>query len=131
VEAVNADLSGFYEQLLTCMRHSAVQGDWQLPEARAAWDGNGTWDGFIGFAWHVPNQTGLIVAVNYAPNQGQCYLAIPPDQVKGNNVRLQDLMSSAVYDRDGDEVASRGLFLDLPPWGYNVFEMTTQQKSDR
>jgi len=39
-------------------------------------------------------------------------------------VRLQDLMSSAVYQRDGDELLSRGLYLDLPPWGYHVFELS-------
>jgi hypothetical protein len=33
-------------------------------------------------------------------------------------------MSSVRYERGGDEVASRGLYLDLPPWGYHVFELT-------
>ena len=30
----------------------------------------------------------------------------------------------ASYDRDGSDLASRGLYLDLPPWGYHVFEVT-------
>ena len=28
--------------------------------------------------------------------------------------------------RPADEIRSRGLYLDLPAWGYHVFEMTTQ-----
>ena len=32
-------------------------------------------------------------------------------------------MSDARYDRDGDDLISRGLYLDLQPWGYHVFEM--------
>jgi len=39
-------------------------------------------------------------------------------------VRLKDLMRPASYDRDGDDLVSRGLFLDLLPWSYHVFEMT-------
>jgi hypothetical protein len=31
-------------------------------------------------------------------------------------------MSPARYDRDGSDLASRGLYLDMPPWGYHVFE---------
>jgi hypothetical protein len=30
-----------------------------------------------------------------------------------------------VYMRDGGEMNSRGLYLDLPPWGYHVFELST------
>ena len=41
----------------------------------------------------------------------------------GKTVRFSDLMSSALYDRDGDELLSRHLFLHLPPWGYHVFEV--------
>jgi len=38
-------------------------------------------------------------------------------------VRFNDLMADIVYDRAGSEVASAGLYLDLPPWGYHVFEV--------
>ena len=33
-------------------------------------------------------------------------------------------MGPASYDRDGSDLVSRGLYLDLPPWGYHVFEVT-------
>ena len=33
-------------------------------------------------------------------------------------------MSSAVYDRDGDDLLARGLYLDMPAWGYHVFEVS-------
>ena len=34
-------------------------------------------------------------------------------------------MSDASYDRDGNEIASRGLFLDVPPWAFHVFEVSS------
>jgi len=98
-------------------------------ECHAAWDGNWTSDCYICFAWLETGQTPLIVAVNYAPNQSQCYLQMPVDQLKDEVIRFCDLMRSQVYDRDGAAVRSRGLYLDLPPWGYHVFEMTGEAPS--
>ena len=32
-------------------------------------------------------------------------------------------MGSEVYDREHADVQARGLYLDLPAWGYHVFEL--------
>ena len=34
------------------------------------------------------------------------------------------MMGPASYERDGTDLVSRGLYLDLPPWRYHVFELT-------
>jgi hypothetical protein len=39
-------------------------------------------------------------------------------------VRLEDLLSSARYEREGSDLVSRGLYLHLPPWGFHAFAMT-------
>ena len=124
-EPVNADLQQFYEKLFGCLRHSeAKEGDWCLLECTPAWDGNWTWDCFICFAWRGPGRTSLIVTVNYAPNQSQCRVHMPFDDLKGRQIRLRDLMGPAGYNRAGDEISTRGLYLDEPAWAYHVFEMT-------
>jgi len=64
------------------------------------------------------------MAVNYAANQSQCYVRLPFPELGGHTVLLKDLMGSASYDREGSDLASRGLYLDLPPWGYHLFEVT-------
>jgi len=126
VELTNPNLREFYDRLLCCLRRpGARDGRWQLLECTPAWDGNWTWDCFICFAWQGSDRTALIVVVNYAPNQSQCYLHIPFDEIKGKAMRLRDVMGPVVYDRNGDESLSRGLYLDLPAWGYHVFELTT------
>ena len=66
-----------------------------------------------------------LIAVNYAGNQSQCYLCLPFANLSGSTLRLEDLTGSCAYDRDGDELVSRGLYLDLPPWSFHVFEVTT------
>jgi glycosidase len=37
--------------------------------------------------------------------------------------RLQDLLSDTHYDREGSDLQSRGLYLDVPSWHYHVFEV--------
>jgi glycosidase len=124
VENANPRLRQFYDRLIACLRHPNTHSEnWQLVECWAAWDGNSTWDNFICFAWQGSEVNPLIVVVNYAPNQSRCYVRLPLDAIQGKAIRLQDLMSSAVYDRSGDEIASRGLYLDLPAWGHHVFEV--------
>jgi hypothetical protein len=36
------------------------------------------------------------------------------DEIRGHTVLARDLMNSVVYERDGEELVSRGMFLDLP-----------------
>ena len=62
--------------------------------------------------------------MNYASNQGQCYVRLPFGELSGSSVRLRDQTSTAVYDRSGDELLARGLYLDLPGWGYHVFDVS-------
>jgi len=125
LEPVNATLQHFYDGLLAVLRQPTVRdGRWQLLECRPAWDGNWTWDGFIAFAWNGPENRRVVVAVNYAGNQGQCYVRLPFEDLLGHSVRLQDRMSAAVYDRNGDALPAPGLYLDMPPWGYHVFEVS-------
>ncbi len=125
LEPVDKTLQKFYDGLLAVLRQPTVRdGQWRLLECRPAWDGNWTWDGFLAFSWQGPGSARLLVAVNYAPNQGQCCVRLLFDDLIGQTVRLQDRLSPAVYDRPGDDLLVPGLYLDVPGWGYHVFEVT-------
>ena len=65
----------------------------------------------------------LLVAVNYAPNQSQCYVRLPHDDLRQGMWRLNDQMGEAAYERDGTDLIARGLYLDLPAWHYHVFHL--------
>jgi hypothetical protein len=121
-EPINPELARFYDRLLGVLRRSAVrQGEWRLLECVPAWEGNWTWDCFLAFAWHLPGEDRLLVIVNYAGNQGQCYVRLPFTDLGKEQWRLTDLMGDATYERDGDDLQRRGLFLDVPPWQASVF----------
>jgi hypothetical protein len=125
-EPIDADLQKFYTQLLACLRQPAVRdGTWHLLECAPAWEGNWTWESFVASSWRGQDGQRLLVAVNYAPHQAQCYVRLPDgDDLRGRSFRLDDLMGPASYARDGDDLAAHGLYLDLPPWGYYVFRVT-------
>jgi len=124
VEPTDERLQSFYERLLSVLRLPAVhEGQWQQPECVPAWDGNWTWDNFLAFAWEGKQGERLLVTVNYSGSQGQCYVRLPFAEIAGRSVRFKDLMGPESYDRSGDEVLSRGLYLDLQPWGYHVFQI--------
>jgi glycosidase len=121
-EPVDDSLRAFYDRLLDVLRRPVVRdGRWRLLECTAAWDGNWTSDGFVAWTWDADGASPLVAVTNYAANQGQCYVRLPFDDFAGRTVRLTDLMSDAVYDRGGSEATSRGLYLDMPAWGYHVF----------
>jgi glycosidase len=127
-ETPNQAVQEFYRHLLNTIGAPATRdGAWRLLEATSAWDGNRTHDGFIAFAWQGADGARLLVAVNYAPNQGQCYLRLPFPELAGRAVILADRMGPAQYERRGEELLSRGLYLDMPAWGYHVFDVSPHE----
>jgi len=68
----------------------------------------------------------MLIAVNYAPYPSQCYLNLPFPEIKNSSVRLEDLLSSAGYNRDGNELLERGLYLDMGPWSYHIFSLEVE-----
>jgi len=125
-EPVDHELKAFYSRLLEAMARPELHtGRWRLESCRPAWDGNPTADQFIVGSWEQGDRRLLTVA-NYGPNQAQCYVTPGFTGLGTGRWALKDLMSEVKYQRDGSELAGRGLFLDLPRWGYHVFAVERQ-----
>ncbi len=123
-EPVDEGISDFYGRLLACLKDPAFRdGSWQLLDCRPAWDGNPTAESYVAFSWTGPGDRRRLVAVSYADHQSQCYVALPWSDLEGKIWRLRDLLGTAVYDRPGDDLAARGLYLDMPARGYHVFDV--------
>ena len=123
-EPADQNLKQFYDRLLGVLRQPVVrEGQWQLLECTPAWEGNWTSDCFLAFAWQGRDGDRLLVTVNYAPNQSQCYVQLPFADLAGSQWRLQDQMEDVAYDRDGSDLQSRGLYLDALPWQASVFAL--------
>ena len=124
-EPVDQPLKQFYDRLLAVLRQSVVRdGQWQLLECASAWEGNGSSDSFLAYAWQASGGERLLVTVNYAPHQSQCYIRLPFADLRNGQWRLQDLLSETKYDRDGNDLESHGLYLDVPAWHCHAFTIT-------
>lgn len=123
-EEVDRHLQAFYQRLLPIVQLPVVRnGRWRLLECRPAWDGNPTWDDMVAFRWNDDDGHELIVAVNYSPHPSQCRIPLPHEAFAGRNWIVRDLLSPEVYDRDGDEMVTSGLYLGLVAWQPVVFEI--------
>ena len=49
-------------------------------------------------------ENALVVAVNYAPNQSQCHVRLPFADLAGKKWQLQDQLSPASYEWNGDDL---------------------------
>ncbi|MBI4601378.1 MAG: hypothetical protein HY721_05375 [Planctomycetes bacterium] len=123
-EEPDREVLGFYERLLEVLARPEARGPWRRLGVREAWEGNETFRQLVVFLQGGPRDGALLTAVNYGPEQGQCYVELSCLETRGRSWTLQDLFSLAVYERDGGDLANRGLYLDLAPWDYNVFEVS-------
>jgi glycosidase len=125
VEPTNPEIAAFYARLLQVLKQTSAfrDGSWSQIQPLPAWPGNWTHDDFVAYAWAEGNRH--LVVVNYAGKQGQCRLQLPFPEFHGKQVQLTDVMGSEVYNRDGSELVSPGLFIDHVPWHFNVFELKT------
>jgi hypothetical protein len=122
LEIADSALERFYDGLLSMLRQPVVrEGQWRLLDCVPAWDGNPTSECLIAAAWEGADGERRLIGVNYAANPSQGFVRVPFWDLSGRTVRLTDMTGPAVYDRDGNDLAACGLYLDLPPWGYHVF----------
>ncbi len=122
-EPVDQALQGFYQRLLACLRRPEARvGQWRLESCRPAWSGNPTHEQFVVTSWQ-DGERRLLAAVNYGPTQAQCYVTPGFSGLAGRAFTLVDLLGDAAYHRRGDDLAAGGLYLDMPAWGRQVFEL--------
>ncbi len=124
-EPANKELSAYYDRLLDVLKHPAVRdGEWRLLDCDAAWENNWTVECFLAYLWKSEQEEEMIlVTVNYAPNSSQCYVRLPEDCLDDCSYKLQDLISDEVYERQGEELDSRGLYIEVPAWKVHVFSV--------
>ena len=120
-EPVDGQLQDFYARLLNVIAGAAFhEGQWSLCE-RSGWPDNASFQNLVAWSWTRDDDRYLIV-VNLSEGEVQAQVQMPWSDLRGESWRLADALSDAVYVRNGDELASAGLYVELGPWGYNCFQ---------
>jgi len=127
-ELLEPGLEPFYRKLLEALRHPVFHnGHWQLLEPREAWHGNASHLNFVAYMWALEEEYRLLV-VNLSNEQSQCYLRQNTPAFAGVTWELNDLLSIKKYIREGNELLSSGLYLDMPLHGYHLFDIRKLDK---
>lgn len=122
VEPVNDEVAKIYDTLLPAIKSSAVgQGEGQLLAPREAWPGNPTTQNFLIAQWQTQSPAFDLVVVNLAPHRSQCYAPLTVPELAEHNWTMRDLLGPESYERFGTDLASQGLYLDLPESGAQLF----------
>jgi glycosidase len=119
VEPADSDLQAFYRTLLKIASSEGLRyGRWRLCD-RTGWPDNASCQNLVAWCWRSAEERRLIV-VNLSESEAQGLVLLPWDDLKGGAWRMTDLLTEAVYERSGDEMCTRGLYVDLAPWGFHV-----------
>lgn len=121
-EPPDADLRSFYVKLLDAVARSGMRsGEWRLC-GREGWPDNGSFQNLVAWCW-VTEEARFLIVVNLSDSASQARVSVPGEEIRGKNWRLIDLLSYETWDREGDEMAGAGLYVDLGPWRCNLFRL--------
>jgi len=128
-EPLDQELADWYRRLLATVAGRRVRaGDWRLLGA-VGWPDNDTCRNLLAWSWSgAASDTDAgrhLVVVNYsaAPAAGRIELAwsdLQTADLAGRSWTLTDLLNDRLFERSGDEMASEGLFVELPAWGAHL-----------
>ncbi len=122
IEPADGELRAFYLKLIPAVNDKAFrEGEWNLCEC-SGWPDNQSCANLVSWCWRKEKACYLIV-VNLSAGSAQGLIQIPWHDLAGRTWRLIDSFTGAVYERDGDELHSTGLFVDLPAWGFHLLKV--------
>ncbi len=126
VEPIDADLRAFYDKLLAAVKAAGLrEGAWQLC-ARTGWPDNSRYLNLVAWCWEQGRERYLVV-VNLSEDQSQGRVQLPWNDLSGRTWHLTDVLSGETFERDGNEMQSAGLYVDLPAWRFHFLRF----QSDR
>jgi hypothetical protein len=125
-EPVDEELREFGHRLVAAAGGIHRDG-WRMLDGRG-WPDNASGQDLLAWAWYdeVPHH---VVVVNFAGHPSQARIPLPWPGLADRPWRLRDLLDDRVFERDGSELTGDGLFIDLPPWGAHVLEVTGASRS--
>jgi hypothetical protein len=119
-EAVDKVLQVFYSKLLAAINAPIFRdGEWKLCE-RSGWPDNSSFQNLVAWSW-IKDADRRLILVNLSDSALEARVQTPWTDVRGATWHLIDSLSDASYDRDGDEIAGPGLYVELEPWSYCFF----------
>lgn len=124
VEEKDRAVEGLYASLFEALPQTAIgRGQCQILEILPAWDGNHSHHAFTLLQWQqvgVANRFDLVV-INHSRDRAQCHARLTAQGLGSGTWTLSDRLSAERHVREGDELITKGLFLDVAGHGAQIF----------
>jgi hypothetical protein len=119
-ESFDRDLQVFYTKLAEALDRSVFhEGQWTVCE-RTGWLDNASFQNVLAWSWLKDDERYLII-VNLSDYSVQSKITVPWADAGGETWHLTDILSGATFERDGDQMQSPGVHVELGPWHYHFF----------
>lgn len=123
VEAEDPEIASLYRRLLTTLAVTCVgRGEGRVLPTRRAWSDNRSDESMVLAQWQDDERRFELVVVNLAPHRSQCYAPLSVRGLAAGSWRMTDRLGHEAYERDGEEMSARGLYLDVPPHAAQLFQ---------
>jgi hypothetical protein len=120
-EPIDQEVQTFYSKLLAAINAPIFRdGEWKLCEC-GGWPDNPGFQSLVSWNWTKDNDRRLIV-INLSDHPVQARVRVPGKEIQGAKWHLTDAFSDWSCDRDGDEMAGPGLYIELKAWSYYFFQ---------
>ena len=122
-ERADEELRTFYRTLFEATANSTFrQGQWELCE-RTGWPDNSSFLNIVAWTWLHQDERFLIV-VNLSDWLAQALVRMRWSDLVGRKWSLTDVLAGITYERQGDEMCSPGLYVELRPWNFHFFRLS-------
>jgi hypothetical protein len=123
-EAPDHDLADWYHRLLAAVDGDYVRtGAWRLLEADG-WPDNQSCANLAAWSWAGNRGSDRhLVVINLSEQPAQARIPLDWPDLPGRSWRLTDILGRGTFERDGGQLASPGLFVDLGPWQFHLLAM--------
>jgi hypothetical protein len=95
-------------------------------EPVAASTGNVTHEGIFARLWVGQHRQLRLAVANLTDAPAQAFIPLALPEFAGKIVHLEDQLDEVGYDRPGDDLLVRGLYVDLPAYGCHLFRVTRE-----
>jgi hypothetical protein len=120
IEATDGELRSFVDLLLAALSGGLRRGTWRLA-AVEGWPDNESAERLLAWTWEQPGQRHLVV-VNPSDGRADGMVRVPWTDLDGA-CTLVDLLSGAVFERDGNQIVNDGLYVALDRDGVHLLRL--------
>ncbi len=117
-ELADLALKAFYEKLLKAANRPVFrEGQWRLSEC-SGWQDDASFQNLVASTWTSGDDRYCIV-INLSDTFVHARVHLLWDGLGDAKWCMFDVLSGAIFVRDGRELQSEGLYVELPPWNFH------------